>query len=58
MSHPFAIAVLLAGLLAGAAPARAQTQRSGGGGEAQRIMLQYQQGVGGEGPRWQAQSRR
>jgi len=43
MSHPFAIAVLLAGLLAGAAPARAQTQRSGGGGEAQRIMLQYQQ---------------
>jgi chromosome segregation ATPase len=43
MSHSIFIAVLLlAGLLAGATPARAQTQRSGGG-ESQRIMQQYQQ---------------
>lgn len=42
MSHPVFIAMLLVGLLAGAAPARAQTQRSGGG-ELQRIIQQYQQ---------------
>jgi chromosome segregation ATPase len=42
MSRPIFIAVLLASLLAGAAPTRAQTQRSGGG-ESQRIMQQYQQ---------------
>jgi hypothetical protein len=41
MSHSLFIAILLAGLLAGATPARAQTQRSGG--ESQRIMQQYQQ---------------
>lgn len=42
MSHPLCIAMLLASLLIGAAPAHAQTQRSGGG-ESQRIMQQYQQ---------------
>ena len=42
MSHPVLIAALLAGLLIGTAPVRAQTQRSGGG-DSQRIMQQYQQ---------------
>lgn len=45
MRHLPVIAVLLAGLLVGAAPVRAQTPRGGGGGssESQRIMQQYQQ---------------
>jgi septal ring factor EnvC (AmiA/AmiB activator) len=42
MNHSPSIAALLAGVLVGAAPAYAQTQRSGGG-ESQRIMQQYQQ---------------
>ena len=44
MSQARFIAVLLAAVLVGAAPVRAQTQRSGGGGgDSQRIMQQYQQ---------------
>jgi chromosome segregation ATPase len=42
MSHLPVVAVIAAGLVFGAAPLRAQTQRSGGG-ESQRIMQQYQQ---------------
>lgn len=41
MTHNFVIAALLGGLLAGAGPACAQTQRSGGGSP--QIMQQYQQ---------------
>lgn len=43
MNHSLFNAALLAALLAGAGPAAAQTQRSGGGGESQKIMQQYQQ---------------
>jgi uncharacterized protein (DUF3084 family) len=43
MTHTLVIAVLLGGLLAGSAPACAQTQRSGGSSGAQQIMQQYQQ---------------
>lgn len=43
MRHSLVIAILLAGLLAGPSPVRAQTPRGGGGGGSQQIMQQYQQ---------------
>ncbi len=43
MSHPLFVWVLFTAVMAGASPVLAQTQRSGGGGDSQRIMQQYQQ---------------